>query len=131
MLPPILLDNEDLKRKFVRFCTQNVTDLNINLAREYIINTLLPEAFALTSDSEQNEDVISEAMRHYKVSNEPSGSTVWDWMVHFELKYKKRKKRFFVDTHESPANHYQSHHSLIFLSMVMVQERKGRILDLW
>jgi hypothetical protein len=47
MLPPVLHYNVDLKRKFVRFCTQNVTDLNTNIAREYVSNILLPTAFEL------------------------------------------------------------------------------------
>ena len=105
MLPTILRENEDLKRKFVRYCTQNVTDLNINLARLYIIKTLLPEAFQLTSNSDEtDQQLMSKAKQQYKVSDEPSRSTVWDWMVRCGLKYKKRTKRFFVDTHESPAN---------------------------
>ncbi len=60
MLPPVLRYNEDLKRKFVRFCTQNVTDLNINVAREYVIKTLLPTAFELTSNEEKQMYKISE-----------------------------------------------------------------------
>jgi hypothetical protein len=56
----------------VRFCIQNVTDLNINLAREYVIKTLLPEAFQLTSDNMITEEVILEAKRCHKVSDEPS-----------------------------------------------------------
>jgi len=43
---------------------QNVTDSNINLAREYVTKTLLPEAFQLTSDNMINEEVISEAKWH-------------------------------------------------------------------
>jgi hypothetical protein len=56
----------------VGFCTQNVTDLNINLASEYAIKTLLPAAFQLTSDNMINEEVISEAKRCYKVSDDSS-----------------------------------------------------------
>jgi hypothetical protein len=43
---------------------QNVTDSNINLAREYVTKTLLQEAFQLTSDNMTNEEVISEAKWH-------------------------------------------------------------------
>ncbi len=73
-LPPILHDNEDLRRKFVRYCTQNVTDLNIDNAREYIINTLFPAAFELTIDSDTDnhqESRIDAMKRLYKVSDIP------------------------------------------------------------
>jgi hypothetical protein len=53
MLSTVLRYNEDLKRKFVRFCTQNVTGLNINVPREYVINTLLLTAFEHTSNEEK------------------------------------------------------------------------------
>ncbi len=49
-LPPILRDNEDLRKKIVRYCTQNVMDLKMHNAREYIIITLLPAVLELTID---------------------------------------------------------------------------------
>jgi hypothetical protein len=72
-----------------------VTDLNINVAREYVISTLLPTAFELTSNEEK---------QMYKISKDPSRSTIWEWMTHCGLKYKKRTQKFFVDTHESFPN---------------------------
>ena len=92
MLPPVLRYNEDLRRIFIRFCTQNVTDLNINVAREYVINTLLPEAFELTSKEEK---------RMYKISEDPSQSTIWDWMTRCGLK-KRREQRGFLSTPMNP-----------------------------
>jgi hypothetical protein len=74
---------------------QNVTDLNINVAREYVINTLLPTAFELTSNEEK---------WMYKISNDPYQSIIWEWMTCCGLKYKKRTKRFFANTHESLPN---------------------------
>jgi hypothetical protein len=72
-----------------------VTDLNIDVSREYVIKTLLPMAFELTSNEEK---------RMYKISEDPSRSTIWEWMTCCSLKYKKRTKQFFVDTHESLPN---------------------------
>ncbi len=79
LLPPILHDNEDLRQKFVRFCTHNLTDLNIDVAREYIIDALLPEAFPLTISDDNHQESRKDALRHiYKMSETPSQSTVWE-----------------------------------------------------
>jgi hypothetical protein len=105
LLPPILRDNEDLRRKFVRFCTHNLTDLNIDVAREYIIGTLLPEAFPLTISDDNHQESRKDALRRiYMMSETPSRSTVWEWLKHCGFRYKPRTKRFFVDTHESLPN---------------------------
>ncbi len=94
-LLPILRDNEDLRRKFVRYCTQNVTDLNKDNAREYIINTLLPAAFELTVDCDADnhqESQIGALKRLYNVSESPSRSTIWEWLTRGGFKYKKKNK---------------------------------------
>jgi hypothetical protein len=44
-LPPILRDNDDLRQNFVRFCALHLTDLSIDLAREYVCDTLIPDFF--------------------------------------------------------------------------------------
>ncbi len=115
MLPPVLRYNEDLRRKFIRFCTQHVTDLNINVAREYVIKTLLPAAFELTSNEEK---------RVYKISEDPSRSTIWEWMTRCGLKYKKRTKSFFVDTHESlPNRKYRKEQTARYLKRERLMHR--------
>jgi hypothetical protein len=100
-LPPFLRDNEDLHTKFVRHCTLNLADLSIDLAREFVIDTLIPEAFPLTENNPEHKDVLQ---RLYKMSETPSRSTIWEWMTHCGFSYKPRTKRFFVDTHESIPN---------------------------
>jgi hypothetical protein len=48
VLPPFLCDNEDLHQKFVKHCTNNLGDLSIEMAREWIIEKLIPAAYPLT-----------------------------------------------------------------------------------
>ncbi len=43
--------------------------------------------------------------RLYGLSENPSRSAIWEWMTHRGFSYTKRKK-YFVDTHESKANRY-------------------------
>jgi len=50
-LPPFFRDNEDLHKKFVRYCTSNLNDLSIDLAKEYDIDHLIPMGFPLTLTS--------------------------------------------------------------------------------
>ncbi len=40
----------------------------------------------------------------YGLINTPSGLTIWEWLVRFEVTYAKHKKRNFVDMHETVAN---------------------------
>jgi hypothetical protein len=44
-IPPFLAENEDLHSKFVRHCTNNLNDLSIELAKEYVTETLIPLGF--------------------------------------------------------------------------------------
>ncbi len=88
-LPPILRDNEDLRNKIVRYCTQNVMDLNMDNAREYIIITLLPAVLELTIDCDADnhqQSQIGALKRLYKVSKSPSRSTIWEWLTYCGFK---------------------------------------------
>jgi len=38
--------NPNLHKEFVKYCTLNLQDLNVNLAREYVSNKLIPAAIA-------------------------------------------------------------------------------------
>ena len=42
--------------------------------------------------------------RLYGLIDTPARSTIWEWLVRCGFTYTKRKKRYFVDTHESAAN---------------------------
>jgi hypothetical protein len=57
-LPPFLRDNEDLHTKFVRHCVLNLADLSIDLPREFVIDTLIPEAFPLTDNNIKHKDLL-------------------------------------------------------------------------
>jgi hypothetical protein len=105
-LPPILRDNDDLQQNFVRFCTLHLTDLSIDLAREYICDTLILEFFSssLTIHDNHQESHKERLKRLYKLDETPSHSTIWEWLTRCGFKYKQQKKRFFVDTHESLPN---------------------------
>lgn len=85
------------------YCTANLSDLSVDLAREYVIEQLIPMAYPLTSgfSAIDRKETLS---RVYGLSDNPSKSTIWEWMTRAGFKYGKRKKRYFVDTHESKAN---------------------------
>jgi hypothetical protein len=56
-------------QNFVRHCTLNLADLSIDLAREFVIDTLIPEAFPLTANNPECKDLLQ---RLYKMSKTPS-----------------------------------------------------------
>jgi len=49
-IPPFLRDNEDMQQKFIRHCTNNLSDLSIDVAKEYVTDVLIPSAYPLTSE---------------------------------------------------------------------------------
>jgi hypothetical protein len=73
------------------------------MAREWIIEKLIPAAYPLTSEFTM-DDRKTLLLQHYQLSEMPSKSTVWEWLTRSGFRYEGRKKRFFVDTHEAPAN---------------------------
>jgi hypothetical protein len=60
MTSPFLAYNEDLHNKFVRHCTLNSNDLSLNMAREYVTETLIETGFPLTNDftAEQCKEML-------------------------------------------------------------------------
>jgi hypothetical protein len=64
-----LADNKDLLKKFVSYLTANLSDLSINLAREYVIETLT-SGFSSLDWKEMLAQV-------YGLSDNPSRSTIW------------------------------------------------------
>jgi hypothetical protein len=102
-LPPLLRDHEDLRRKFLKFCATNLSDLSVERVQEFVRDDLLPTFIPLTNEmSVDDRKHLLEGL--YGLSDNPSRSTIWRWLKGCGFKYKLRTKRFFVDTHESPAN---------------------------
>jgi len=77
ILPPFLWENEDLHQKFIKHCTNNLGDLSIDMAREWIVDKLIPVAYPLTSEL-MAEDRKALLLQHYHLSETPSKSTVWE-----------------------------------------------------
>jgi hypothetical protein len=102
-IPPFLHDNEDMQQKFIRHCTNNLSDLPIDLAKEYVTDVLIPSAYPLTSDFSA-DDRAAMLLQRYGLSVTPVRSTIWEWLTRCGFTYKPRTKRFFVDSHESKAS---------------------------
>jgi hypothetical protein len=60
----------------MRYSTLNFTDLSIDVAREYVADTLLPEAFALTIGDNHQESTKDILQWLYKMSKSSSRSTI-------------------------------------------------------
>ena len=103
VLPPFLRDNEDLHQKFVKHCTNNLGDLSIEMAREWIIEKLIPAAYPLTSEFTM-DDRKTLLLQNYQLSETPSKSTVWEWLTRSGFRYEGRKKRFL----SIPMKHLQT-----------------------
>jgi hypothetical protein len=80
VLPPFLCDNEDLHETFVKHCTNNLGDLSIEMAKEWIIEKLIPAAYPLTSEFAM-DDRKTLLLQHYQLSEMPSKSMVWKWLT--------------------------------------------------
>ena len=57
-LPPFLCDNEDLHKKIIKYCMQNLSDLTIEHAKQFIIDKLYPLAVPHTEDNWQEQSEI-------------------------------------------------------------------------
>jgi hypothetical protein len=78
ILPPFLCNNEDLHQKLIKHCMTDLCDLTIDMAKEYITDTLIPMAYPLTSKLTVNaqKELLCQ---QYQLSDTPSRSTVWEW----------------------------------------------------
>jgi len=93
-IPPFLHDNEDMQQKFIRHCTNNLSDLPIDLAKEYVTDVLIPSAYPLTSDFSA-DDRAAMLLQRYGLSVTPVRSTIWEWLTRCGFTYKPRTKEIF------------------------------------
>ncbi len=93
--------------------------MSIDVAREYLIGTLLPEDFQLAIGGNHQEIRKDTLQCLYKTST--SHSTIWKWLKNCGVRYKPRTQRFFVDTHETLPNHkYQIDWTVCYLTRGML-----------
>jgi hypothetical protein len=79
-----------------------LSDLTVNRVRQFIVEKLFTAAVTLSNGDAAA--LKAQMLQHYRISETPSNSTVWDWLTRCGFKYQNRTKRFFVDSHESPTN---------------------------
>jgi len=91
-LPAFFCEYPALHKKFVKYCTLNLQDLNVNLAWQYVSDKLIPAAIA---------DLLKAL---YGIGENPGRTTIYEWLVKLGFKYAARRKWFHVDTHESASN---------------------------
>ncbi len=99
----------------MRYCTLNLNDLSLDLAREYVTETLIETGFPLTNDftAQHRREMLQKT---YQLSDSPVRSTIWEWLTCCGFSYKPRRVRFYVDSHESPANRkYRKHQTARYL----------------
>jgi len=104
-LPLFFRDNEDLHNMFVKWGTENLSDLTTERARQFIVDKLYPLAVPLTEGSaqEQENERAQILKRLYNLSPTPSTSTIWEWLTRSGFSYKPRTKRFLL----TPMNRFQ------------------------
>jgi hypothetical protein len=120
---PDLLEyfQEEITLPWLEYCTQNLADLTVELARNELITKIIPNANAQKQSDVNgvgNGVVPAEAIEdeNENANNRPiqdcliqlyldfpiSISTTWRWLQHLGFSYDNRKKSFFVDGHERP-----------------------------
>jgi hypothetical protein len=112
-MAPFFQANNDMLRKLEKYCVANLGDLTVDLVREFIMGTtytvvakwtpLWDQIKDFTTD-EQNVHINNWLKTDYGVSRETSFTMVSRWLEKLGFKYEMRKKRFYVDTQEAPAN---------------------------
>ena len=108
---------EEITSPWLAYCIENLADLTIEMARNHLVNVLIPSAAAgdeeqgrLPVVEEEQEDhasstvttsstIRSSLLQDY-VKNPISMTTTWRWLRRLGFIYDTRKKSFFVDGHE-------------------------------
>jgi hypothetical protein len=92
-IPPFLAENEDLHKQFVRHSTNNLNNLTIDLAKEYVTETLIPLGFPLTEDFSADDRKVF-LQWTYSLSETPARSTIWEWLTRCGLHTKQGENDF-------------------------------------
>jgi len=87
-LPAFFCENPDLYEKFVKYCTLNLQDLNINLTREYVSNKLAP-AVIVNINQPAHADLLKAL---YGIRENPGRTTIYKWLVKSGFNYAARRK---------------------------------------
>jgi hypothetical protein len=84
------------------FCIKNIADLTIEAVQRNIRDELVPKL--LQEHEGTLEEGSAEILLLNKYVRSPPGlTTVWEWMQKLNWRYSNRKKTYYVDGHERPA----------------------------
>ena len=89
-LPAFFHKNPNLHKKFVKYCTLNQQDLNVNLTREYVSSKFIPAAAAIADINQPAQHDLLKAL--YGVGENPGRTTIYEWLVKSGFNYAARRK---------------------------------------
>jgi hypothetical protein len=128
---PELLEymQEEITNPWLGYCSENLADLTVELARNEINNRLIPNAAAASNTTNESSNVLEDGgqivgqiierplendrgvqqqqargdylLQSY-LERPISITTTWRWLKRLGFSYSHRKKSFFVDGHERP-----------------------------
>ena len=120
--PPIFNLYPEIKKRFLKFCHDNLADMSNELVHKYVCNTLLPNyanqhnhhpATTNVTDQEvtptfrrRGANVLGSEILQSYITKPPSLSTVAQWIKICKFSYCPEKKSYYVDGHEKPEQRF-------------------------
>lgn len=83
------------------YCCENLADLTIKGVQNELVENVMPSLVAPAQAGGEVSNEQTTLNRHR--NSPPSANTVWRWMRLLGWRHDTRKKTFYVDGHEKPA----------------------------
>ena len=103
-LPVLLATNPDVCDEILQFCRKNLSTLTIELVQDHLHSVVIPNLLSkLKTERSNSEYSIEDLYSEFQLKS-ISLSTTHRWLRILGFKYERRKKSYYVDTHEKPEN---------------------------
>ena len=102
-LPPLLNANPDLLNGLISYCRKHINTLSVELVHDFLHTKALPDLTSIIMKEQGKEYSTEQLMLDFGLKK-LSCSTVQKWMNRIGFKYEPRRKTYYVDSHETPAN---------------------------
>ena len=103
-LPPILNANPDLVSGIIHFCRSNINSLSVELVHDFLITKAIPELVNIVNKEQNTDECTIGSLMSVFGLQKLCIRTVQIWMNRLGFQYEPRRKTYYVDTHDTPAN---------------------------
>ena len=103
-IPYFLSCNPEVSGQIIAYCKENLSTISTESIYCHIHDSIIPNLVqAIQNDRDSISYSRSDLFKEFRLKK-LTLATVYNWMKHLGFRYERRRKCYYVDNHEKPAN---------------------------